>query len=67
MIGGGKPARPHAIRDGKIWYALFTSQSLWGLSMVYVFGSFGWSFFVSWMPKFLFSAPPTSASRIRNG
>jgi MFS family permease len=36
-----------------VWKALFTSRSLWGLSLVYVFGSFGWSFFVSWMPKFL--------------
>jgi sugar phosphate permease len=53
VIGGGKPIKPHATRDGKVWLALVSSPSLWGLSMVYVFGSFGWSFFVSWMPKFL--------------
>ncbi|HEY2586150.1 MAG TPA: MFS transporter, partial [Tepidisphaeraceae bacterium] len=39
--------------DARVWRALFTSKSLWGLAFVYVFGSFGWSFFVSWMPKYL--------------
>jgi nitrate/nitrite transporter NarK len=39
--------------DARVWRALFTSKSLWGLALVYVFGSFGWSFFVSWMPDFL--------------
>ena len=33
--------------------ALFTSRSLWAIMLMYVFGSFGWSFFVSWMPKYL--------------
>lgn len=50
-VGTGRPRR--AGHDARVWRALFTSQSLWGLSLVYVFGSFGWSFFVSWMPKFL--------------
>ena len=47
-------ARPKRERhDAKVWAALFTSRSLWGLAFVYVFGSFGFSFFLSWMPKFL--------------
>ncbi len=56
IIAGGKPVKPHAARDGRVWAALFTNPSLWGLAMVYVFGSFGWSFFVSWMPMFLLQA-----------
>ena len=36
-----------------IFGALFSSKTLWLISMVYVCGSFGWSFFVSWMPRFL--------------
>jgi len=36
-----------------MWRALFTSRSLLALALLYLFGSFGWSFFVSWMPKFL--------------
>ena len=34
------------------WRALFSSPSLWAMGAFYLFGSFGWSFFVSWMPKF---------------
>jgi nitrate/nitrite transporter NarK len=36
-----------------VWPALFASPSLWALMLYYVFGSFGWSFFVSWLPKYL--------------
>ncbi|MDB5357024.1 MAG: major facilitator superfamily 1 [Phycisphaerales bacterium] len=42
--------------DARIWPALFSSPSLWALAMLYVFGSFGWSFFVTWMPKYLLQA-----------
>jgi MFS family permease len=52
-----KPSQP-ADEDGHVaapgmWRALFTSRSLLALALLYLFGSFGWSFFVSWMPKFL--------------
>ena len=53
IIAGGKPVKPHTPWNPQIWAALVNSQSLWGLALVYAFGSFGWSFFVSWMPKFL--------------
>ena len=53
LIRSGGKARPKPQHDARVWRDLFTSQSLWGLALVYVFGSFGWSFFVSWMPKFL--------------
>ncbi len=36
-----------------MWRALLSSRSLWALAAVYFFGSFGWSFFVSWMPDYL--------------
>jgi MFS transporter, ACS family, glucarate transporter len=36
-----------------VWRALFASRSLWALAGLYFFGSFGWSFFVSWLPRYL--------------
>jgi sugar phosphate permease len=36
-----------------MWRLLLSNRSLWALAAVYFFGSFGWSFFVSWMPKYL--------------
>src|SRR5207253_6200591 len=36
-----------------MWRALLTNRSLWALAALYFFGSFGWSFFVSWMPDYL--------------
>jgi ACS family glucarate transporter-like MFS transporter len=37
----------------RAWLALLTSSSLWAMGLLYVFNSFGWSFFVSWMPRYL--------------
>jgi MFS family permease len=34
------------------WRALLRDPSLWAMGIFYLFGSFGWSFFVSWMPDF---------------
>lgn len=36
-----------------VWRALLTCPSLWAMGMLYVFGSFGWNFFMSWMPRYL--------------
>jgi nitrate/nitrite transporter NarK len=36
-----------------VWKALLTSRALWAMGLLYVFGSFGWSFFVSWLPRYL--------------
>jgi ACS family glucarate transporter-like MFS transporter len=36
-----------------MWSALLTSRSLWCIACLYIFSSFGWSFFVSWMPRYL--------------
>jgi MFS family permease len=51
----GAPAQAPAAQAAppRLWTGLFTSQSLWALALLYLCGSFGWSFFVSWMPRFL--------------
>jgi MFS family permease len=36
-----------------VWMTLLRSPSLWALGALYVCVSFGWSFFVSWMPRYL--------------
>jgi MFS transporter, ACS family, glucarate transporter len=36
-----------------IWRRLFTSPSLWAIAVLYVCGSFGFSFFISWLSKYL--------------
>jgi ACS family glucarate transporter-like MFS transporter len=35
-----------------MWRALLTDRSLWAMGVYYLCGSFGWSFFASWMPRF---------------
>jgi ACS family glucarate transporter-like MFS transporter len=37
----------------RAWAQLFTSPQLWAISFYYICGGFGWSFFVSWMPRFM--------------
>ncbi len=32
---------------------MLTCRSLWAMGLVYLCGSFGWSFFASWMPRYL--------------
>lgn len=53
LIRGDSPPRheSHSM-PGYLWKALFSCPSLWALGMLYIFASFGWSFFVSWMPKY---------------
>ncbi len=51
--GGAETSRATAHpRDSRVWLALFSSSSLWALAVLYFFGSFGWSFFVSWVSRF---------------
>jgi ACS family glucarate transporter-like MFS transporter len=40
--------------------SLFSSPSLWALAFLYTCVSFGWSFFVSWMPTFFRSVQGVS-------
>ena len=65
LIGRDSPA-PHAehvATPPALWKALFTTPSLWALALLYLFGSFGWSFFVSWMPRYLDQAHGISFQR----
>jgi len=34
------------------WRALLGSRSLWVMGLLYVCSSFGWSFYVTWLPKY---------------
>jgi MFS family permease len=57
LIRAGKPPGDdygHGRVEPGMWRALLSSRSLWALAALYFFGSFGWSFFVSWMPDYLF-------------
>jgi MFS transporter, ACS family, glucarate transporter len=49
--GGDEPGHGQIQRG--MWRALLSSRGLWALAALYFFGSFGWSFFVSWMPDYL--------------
>jgi MFS family permease len=44
---------PEYVEEPVPWSGILTSTSLWALSLLYFSGNIGWSFFVSWMPKFL--------------
>ena len=37
----------------RIWVDLVSSKSLWAILIYYFCGNIGWSFFVSWMPRYL--------------
>jgi MFS family permease len=50
--GRGNVEHSHRM-DGRMWSSLFSSPSLWAIALYYFCGSFGWSFFVSWMPKYM--------------
>jgi len=48
-----QPSLHHAGPDRETWGKLVRCRSLWALGFLYVFVSFGWSFFVSWLPRYL--------------
>ena len=39
--------------DPRVWRRLASSTSLWAMAGYYICGSFGWSFFLSWMPRYM--------------
>lgn len=43
--------RGHSMPPG-MWRALLTNRSLWAMGIYYLCGSFGWSFFASWMLRY---------------
>ena len=54
--------RGHASFDADTWLALLSSFSLWGIAIAYLGTSFGWSFLVSWMNRFLLDTYQVSYS-----
>jgi MFS transporter, ACS family, glucarate transporter len=50
--GRGELEMSHRMEAG-IWGKLFSSPSLWAMALYYLCGSFAWSFFVSWMPRYM--------------
>lgn len=53
LIGEGRKGKEVHSMSWEMWKALGCSKSLWAMAFLYVSGSFGWSFFVSWLPKYL--------------
>jgi MFS family permease len=49
--GRGEETLHHMGRE--LWRRLVGSASVWALAVYYFCGSFGWSFFMSWMPKYM--------------
>lgn len=54
LIQQGRTVEPssHSM-PGHVWKSLLASRGLWALGILYICGGFGWSFFISWMPRFL--------------
>jgi MFS family permease len=41
------------VGDSQVWLRLLSSPSAWGLAIYFFCGGIGWSFFVSWMPRYM--------------
>lgn len=50
--GRGHDPQSHTM-PSDLWRSLLSCRSLWALGLLYFCGSFGWSFFVSWLPRYL--------------
>jgi MFS family permease len=49
--GRGNVAASHRM-ERQMWRRLVASPSVWAIAMYYFCGSIGWSFYVSWMPRY---------------
>jgi sugar phosphate permease len=50
-VGRGAMEASHRM-DRAMWRQLLTSPSVWAIALYYFCGSVGWSFYVSWMPRY---------------
>jgi len=50
---GEKPTPDNHSMPGRVWKSLFLAPSLWAIGLMYVCTAFGWSFYITWLPKFL--------------
>ncbi len=54
LIRSGKTGEEdHSHQTAGIWKPLLRSRSLWALAIYYICGGVGWSFFISWLPRYL--------------
>jgi len=51
--GGRGPIETGHVGDSRVWFRLLSSPSAWGLAIYFFCGGIGWSFFVSWMPRYM--------------
>ncbi len=51
--GDAAPVAEGHHMPARAWGALLTLPSLWAIGFLYIGASFGWSFFVSWMPRYM--------------
>lgn len=51
-LGRGAMGAAHHM-DRRTWRRLLASPSVWAMALYYFCGSVGWSFYVSWMPRYL--------------
>lgn len=52
QAGRGPIETDHRLDSG-VWRKLFRAPGLWAMAIYYICGNFGWSFFVSWMPRYM--------------
>jgi ACS family glucarate transporter-like MFS transporter len=50
---GRGPIETGHVAEAGVWSNLLASPSVWALSLYFFFGGVGWSFFVSWLPKYM--------------
>jgi MFS family permease len=51
--GDTSPSPGHGRMPHEAWLALVKCPSLWAMGLLYLCGSFGWSFFASWIADYL--------------
>lgn len=59
---GESAGQQHVPMSRQMWAELFSSGRLWAIAAAYMCGSFGWSFFVSWMPRYMAAVHHPSAA-----
>ena len=52
-IESGRAIETSHTAGAEVWFHLLTSPSAWALALYFFFGGIGWSFFVSWMPRYM--------------
>ena len=64
-IESGRGPRRRASHGADVWAAALVSVSLWAISLYFFCGGIGWSFFVSWMPRYMEEVQHVALRRFR--